>query len=59
LSYRDAVKLARKKAEETDFKVVFYVYYDPDEPRKLRVGDGYKIEQEAIDDKDIVATSHD
>lgn len=53
------MKLARKKAEATNWKVVYYVYYDPDERNKLVVGDGYKLEQDAVDDKDIVGTSHD
>ncbi len=61
MTFREATRKARKLAQEKSWKVVFYVYTDPGsrDPRRLRIGDGYAIDEAAIEDRDIVASSHD
>lgn len=62
MTLRESVAKAKRLSKKTGGKVVFYVYQDPDsdDPRgTYRVGDGYDLEHNAIEDKYIVATSHD
>ncbi len=61
MTYREASVKARRLSREKDWKVVFYVYRDPGSrfPGRLRVGDGYAVDEGDIDDKDILASSHD
>lgn len=61
MTFQEATRKARKLAREKNWKVVYYVYTDPDSPdsRRLRVGDGYALDEGAIEDRDIVASSHD
>ena len=58
---RDFIRKARQLSEKTGFKKVYYVYEDPDEDRRgvYRIGTDVDLDNYGIDDRYIVATSHD